>query len=115
MLSHQDWQPVILRKHERKQEKETVGKKDAATLSSVANKPAWKIELQVDGEVGKPIVYVSREDAQKIITGRVSKKMTQKELACKLNMQVKDIQDIESCRAVENKAVLSRIKRILDI
>lgn len=118
MLHHQDWETVTLKKKLPEAEKTIVHKTDAgqhATVSSTTNKPAWKIEQQVDGESGKPIVYVSRFDAQQIIGGRVAKKMTQKDLANRLNMQLKDIQDIESCKAVENKAILAKIKRFLGV
>jgi len=115
MFEHQDWNTVVLKKKLAQPEKALVNKTSHATVSSATNKPAWKIEQQVDGESGKPIVYVSREDAQKIIGGRVGKKMTQKDLANRLNMQVKDIQDIETCKAVENKAVLAKIKRFLQV
>jgi ribosome-binding protein aMBF1 (putative translation factor) len=42
-------------------------------------------------------------------------KLTQKDLACKLNMQIKDIQDIESGKALENKMVLSKIRKMLNL
>jgi len=118
MLHHQDWETVIWKKkpsdHENQKSTKAI-RTTSAVVSTTANKPAWKIEQQVDAEHGKPIRLVAREDAQKIIAARVAKKMTQKDLACRLNMQLKDIQDIESCKAVENKAVLSKIRRVLDI
>jgi ribosome-binding protein aMBF1 (putative translation factor) len=115
MFVHQDWETVVLRKSKPVQ-KETVNKNDAKiTVSQIVNKPAWKIEQQVDGDSGKPLQFVSKEDARKIVDGRVGLKLSQKDLACKLNMPLKDIQDIESCKAVENKLVLAKIKRALNI
>lgn len=113
--SHQDWQTVVFRKSSPDQKKEVVIKPTAATISSATNKPAWKIEQQVDSETSKPITYVSKADAAAIVAGRVLLKMTQKDLANRLCMQEKDIKDIESCKAVENKTILSKIKKLLNI
>jgi len=83
------------------------------TISSATNKPAWKIEQQVDSDVGKPIKYVSKQDADTIKNMRIALKLTQGELATKLNIKnikLKDIQEIESAKAVENKSILSTMK-----
>lgn len=117
MYGHQDWTPVVLKKKSA-QPVIVAQKRDSTTAASVStatNKPAWKIEKQVDGDAGKPLTYVSREDARKIIEGRVARKLTQKELAIAMNMNHKDIQDIESCHAVENKMILAKIKRYLNV
>ena len=86
-MQHQDWQEVVFKK--------TVGKgtttarsASVETASSVSSKPAWKIEMDVDSETSKrPLELVNREDAQRIVRGRCDKKLTQKDLATKLNMQ----------------------------
>jgi ribosome-binding protein aMBF1 (putative translation factor) len=117
-MSHQDWEPVVFKKKNTEVQKEAQRRQSAqaasATVSKTANKPAWKIEKQVDGD-GPPVTYVSKDDANKIVQGRVAMKLSQKDLAQRLNMQFKDIQDIENGKAVENKAVLSKIKRFLHI
>lgn len=87
--------------------------KPAATMSTTSSKPAWKIEKMVDGETGKPLVFTSREDAQRIVAGRVSMRLSQKDLAIRLNMQLKDLQEIETCRAVDNRNTIDRILRYL--
>ncbi len=115
-MHHQDWTPVILKKKTPSSEIKTQVKTQKASISSTTNKPIWKLEKQIDDDTfSKPLNYVSRDDAQKIISGRVALKMTQKDLANKLNMQLKDIQDIESCKALENKLILSKIKKLLSI
>lgn len=106
-MQHQDWQTVVFNK---KQEK-TPGIQKNYTL--VNNKPAWKIEKQVDDDTKKPLTYVSKADADYIIQTRIKLKKNQKQLAQELNIQLKDIQDIESCKALENKALISRIKKYL--
>lgn len=117
MYNHQDWSTIVLKKKSSEpSEVKIVSKNDKQSISSVVNKPMWKLEKQIDNiDSGKPLTYVSRDDAQKIIAGRIAMKLTQKDLATKLNMQVKEIQDIENCKALENKLVLSKIKKILQV
>jgi ribosome-binding protein aMBF1 (putative translation factor) len=116
-MHHQDWKEVVFKKPMGKTQIQTKTRTTGVeTASSVSSKPAWKIEMDVDSETSKrPLELVTREDAQRIIRGRCDKKLTQRDLATKLNMQVGVIQDIETCKAVENKAVLGRIKRYLNI
>lgn len=106
-MQHQDWQTVVFNK---KQEKIPVVQKKYAVVN---NKPAWKIEKQVDDDSKKPLTYVSKADADYIIQTRIKIKKNQKQLAQELNLQLKDLQDIESCKAVENKALISKIKKHL--
>lgn len=117
MYTHQDWETVVLKKKQpggngtSNEPKKTIPQ-STLTASQV---PAWKIEKQVDSEEGKPLNFVSKEDAQVIIKGRVAQKWTQKDLAVKLNLPLKTIQDIETCKAVQNKAQLAKIKKMLNI
>jgi ribosome-binding protein aMBF1 (putative translation factor) len=119
-MDDQDWDTIVFKKRKHKTDNAQKVNKDNIinpTISKVTNTPAWKIEKQIDNSDDnvKPIKYVSKEDANKIIHARFELKLSQKDLAKQLNMQVKDIQDIETCKAVENKSVLSRIKRHLKI
>jgi putative transcription factor len=120
MYEHQDWNTVVLKKKktdaEVKQErvKKHVGN-TGPTMSSTTNKPAWKIEKQVDDENSKPVTYVSKQDSSAIMKARLAMKLSQKDLAQRLNMQFKDIQDIENGKYLENKAIISKIKRVLHI
>lgn len=112
--SHQDWNTVVFNKKKQDTQIKQRSVHGGATVSTVANKPAWKIEQQVDSDMGKPVQYVSKKDATEIIQKRVTCKLSQSQLATKLNLSCDVIKDIESCKAVENKSVLSRIKRELD-
>lgn len=114
-MEHQDWETVVFKKksqHEITREK--VPRQNGHTVTP-SQKPAWKIEQQVDSENGKPLNLVSSEVAKAIINGRIALKLTQKQLAQRLNLQEKDVKDIESCKAIENKALIARIKRTLGI
>lgn len=114
---HQDWEPVVFKKKNQNAAiVEKVAKKDVNNMTLVAGeKPAWKIEKQVDSEDQKPLNLVSSDVAKSIIGGRIAMKLTQKQLAQRLCIQEKDIKDIESCKAVENKALLAKIKKTLCI
>lgn len=122
MYNHQDWEPVVIKKNPAKTTSASSSavarsrvQNNNASTSSINNKPAWKIEQQVDGDVGKPMTLVSKEDGAKITRGRVAMKLSQKDLAMKLNLPAKTIQDIENGKAVENKALLSKIRKMLNI
>jgi len=45
---------------------------------------------------------------------RLSQKMTQKDIAQKLNIPVKDINEIESGKMKHNGALMGRIKRLMN-
>lgn len=108
-MQNQDWTPVVFHK-----KPDTVRRVEAPqTFSATTAKPAWKIEQQED--LGVELKRVCKEDTQRIIQGRVNKKLCQKDLATKLNMQLKDIQEIENGKALENKQQLAKIKKFLQI
>ena len=109
----QDWTPVVFKQKKPPNERDggmggaAGGRPSTATVSTTSSKPAWKIEQMA--EDGVRIPRVSREDAQRIVAGRVAKKLTQAALAAALRMQARDIQDIESGKAVEDRKVISKI------
>lgn len=113
-MQHQDWETVIINKSKPKQNVTVEKKTTQATITS-SQKPAWKIEKMVDSDEGKPINLISSDTAKAIIGGRVAAKLTQKQLAQQLNISEKEIKDIESGKAVENKLLISKIKRRLHI
>lgn len=113
-MQHQDWETVIINKTKPIQNVTTERKTTAATTTT-SQKPAWKIEKMVDSDEGKPINLISSETSRAIIAGRVAAKLTQKQLAQQLNISEKEIKDIESAKAVENKLLISKIKKRLNI
>jgi ribosome-binding protein aMBF1 (putative translation factor) len=115
----QQWDTVILRKNKptpTKTDEDRARVVGGAAMGSASSKPLWKIEQMVDDPNAKrPLEFVKKEEAQKIVQARVAAKLSQQELAQRLNMQKKDLEMIEQCKAVENKAVLAKIKRYLHI
>ena len=115
-MIHQDWTTVVLKRPrpDSQQQREVQAKYKPSVSGS--GKPAWKVEQQVDSDTGKPINLVPVETAKDIVRGRVAAKLTQKQLAQRLiNISEKDINEIESGKAIENKAVLAKIKRFLGL
>lgn len=110
-MHHQDWETIILNKPT----SSTVAKTTPPATLTASQKPAWKVEKQVDADTGKPLTYVDPSTAKSIVSGRVARKLSQKDLARRLNVSEKEIKDIESGKALENKALLSKIRRELGI
>jgi putative transcription factor len=134
MYSHQDWTPVVVKKKVAPV-KEAVARTAAMAVATGiggtgkvgsqcnhathnahnSDIPAWKIEKMVDGDSGPAVLRVSKEDAQAIIKGRVAMKLTQAQLARNLCIPEIDIKNIEAGKAVQNKALLARIKKALKL
>jgi putative transcription factor len=131
-FEHQDWNPVVVKKRlvPIKEAVVKTGHVSATAIGAGSGKshvnhathsshnadiPAWKIEKMADADTGPAVKYVSKEAAQAVIKGRVAMKLTQAQLAQRLNIPEKDVKEIESGKAVENKALLSKIKRALNI
>lgn len=110
---HQDWDVVTLRAKVAERPPSAY-QHQSATQSTTSSKPAWKIEKQVDDETSKKAIeYTSREDAKSIVDRRMALRLSQRDLAMRVNVDVKEIQAIESCRAVENRNLLAKIRRVL--
>lgn len=112
-MEHQDWTTVYTEANkeinktpaERKKEKEM--KKNSEKFAKEN-----KIEKQIeDGNLKhKKMDSSFGKDLQK---KRLSKGMTQKDLALKLNIPVKDINHIESGKAKHNPGLMNKINRIM--
>lgn len=128
--SHQDWDTVVLNKTKPQSQRATntdgkgvpsgshmgnINKQKQSQLQAASSRPAWKIEQKADDPDQKPVDYVSKDLAKAIVSARVAMKLKQKDLAVKMNMSEREIHDIEAGKAVENKAVLAKIKRFLNI
>jgi ribosome-binding protein aMBF1 (putative translation factor) len=113
---HQDWKTIVLRQGgaTTKPPRSSGPPPQAATVASTTGTPAWKVEQRADAETGKPISYVTKTDACSIVKRRVAMKLSQRDLAMRINVDVKEIQAIEACRAVENRGLLAKIRRAME-
>ena len=112
-LSHQDWDTIYLKgdieinktPEDRKKEKQN-------EINSVKFAKENKIDKQIEEGILKHKKMDSSygKDLQK---KRLNKGMTQKDLAQKLNIQVKDINEIESGKAKHNPGLMNKINRVM--
>ena len=109
MSHHQDWTPVVFNK------KSNDGKdteKEKPSLSSLSNVGIYKAASDDDIKKTK---YVSKSTSQAIMSARSEKKMTQKELAQKCNMDVSIINEIERGACVYNATHVNKIQSVLGV
>jgi ribosome-binding protein aMBF1 (putative translation factor) len=104
----QDWTPVVLKKRVEKQYAPSVG----ASVSSLANVGVYKAASDDDAKKTK---YVSKATSDAIKTLRCEKKLTQKELAQKCNMDAAIINEIERGVGVYNAAHINKIQSVLGV
>lgn len=77
-------------------------------------KPAKQPNLLED-DVPKPIRMVTKDISLKVQRRRQELKLTQKELALKINKNVNVIQEIENGTAKYDRSVLNKLERVLNI
>ena len=109
-LEHQDWDPIYVRANKYIEKKDKKEKNTKVQQFSKINKLEKKIE---DGNLKHD---KTPSNFGKIVQQRrLEKNMTQKDLAQKINLPVKTINEIECGKAKHNPQVVSKIKRILNI
>ena len=104
----QDWTPVVLKK---RVEKPDV-KPTTTTGSSLANVGVYKAASDGDAKKTK---YVSKATSDAIKNLRCEKKLTQKELAQKCNMDAAIVNEIERGVSVYNAAHINKIQSVLGV
>lgn len=102
----QDWTPVVLKK---RVEKPTVV---PSSTSSLANVGLYKAASDDDAKKTK---YVAKATSDAIKTLRCEKKLTQKELAQKCNMDAAIVSEIERGGGVYNAAHINKIQSVLGV
>lgn len=128
MNTHQDWETVVFRKKPQKygtteQDINKARRQDANIdthkKTDVSNKNLQnqsvntrKLDAETEDFHHKK---VPTEVAKAIERGRIAKKLTQDALARALNMQSREINEIEKGQALYNGQVLAKIKKFLDI
>ena len=107
-MEGQDWDTLILYRKDSDKKKETpkvsskveISKKESLTLDSTEGGSHQKVSLSL---------------AKQIQQGRTIQKMSQKELALKLCVQPKIVQDYESGKAIPEPNILNKISSTLKI
>ena len=104
----QDWTPVIFNKRT----VSTTTNKPVATSSSLENVGVYKAASDDDVKKTK---YVSKATSDTIKAVRCEKKLTQKELAQKCNMDASIISEVERGGGVYNAAHINKIQTVLGV
>ena len=121
-MDHQDWTPVVLRNAKQvaaKAARETVDRdKTHAARSSLRKLEG---DIKVSGSEEAPaaakLPRLGAVMRQTMIQARVALKLSQADLAKRLNMQPKIINELESGKVIaENeKAILQKVQRVLGV
>ena len=105
---HQDWTPVLFKKSDSNNK----SKEEKSTTSSLSSVGVYKASGDDDVKKTK---YISKNTSQAITNARCEKKMTQKELAQKCNMEVSIINEIERGVCVYNATHVNKIQTVLGV
>tara|TARA_Y100000389_G_C17468694_1_gene528175 strand:+ start:4147 stop:4482 length:336 start_codon:yes stop_codon:yes gene_type:complete len=98
-MSHQDWTPFVMQKR-------TTQKKEQKTSQKKVSQLAENIETK----------FIPASDFKvKMMQARVAKKMTQKDLAAKMNVPITQIQKWESGKIVPTNQQIAKVSRAIGV
>ena len=100
-MEHQDWKQIVFKK-----------KKYKVPPPKPPKNSTFK---KIDGDDPNPPQSLNHSIKLRIQQARVEKKLTQKQLAQKINLSVHTINEYESGIAIPNRQILSKIGRALGI
>ena len=111
-MNHQDFKDIVIHsKNSRlKQTKKEIVKKNVTNSNKIQVINSKKLE----NEDVRP-EYVSKEDVKKIIQARTLLKLSQQDLANKLNVKKNVINELESGKMLKNGLFISKIKKVLKL
>jgi ribosome-binding protein aMBF1 (putative translation factor) len=105
----QDWTPVVLNKRTAANVPKESAPKSAPSLANVG------VYKAASDEDVKKTKYVSKATSDAVRTARCEKKLTQKELAQKCNMDAAIIGEVERGGGVYNAAHINKIQSALGV
>ena len=107
----QDWKPVVINNRTLNQKLNNKPNVDAPGRSSLENVGVYKAASDEDTKKTK---YVTKPTSDAVRTARCEKKLTQKELAQKCNMDAAIISEIERGGCVYNPAHINKLQSVLE-
>ena len=111
-MDHQDWKPVVWTKKPDKKKNVKKGSVAVANTNKNFQGQGTGKKIKDDDEI-KRIPTVGMAIGKQIAQARNAKKMTQKELANKMNITTQIIQQNECGKAPKNNGLLARFERAL--
>jgi len=109
-MDHQDWKTIVLKNPNLVNQPKNIVKKTDLPKSTVNS----SIKLNENDEVTQ-IKYVPKDISKLIIQGRITKKLTRKDLANSLNLKEDIITNIENGKAIYDGNLIAKIKKILNV
>jgi ribosome-binding protein aMBF1 (putative translation factor) len=106
----QDWTPVVLNKRTNDKIKPATATVTGSGTSSLENVGVYKA---VSDDDAKKTKYVTKPTSDAVRTARCEKKLTQKELAQKCNMDASIISEIERGGGVYNPGHINKLQSVL--
>ena len=112
-MEHQDFRVITIGSKVKKNTnlKREIVKKNVSNSNNIYNVNAAKLENSDDIQ----IKYVDKEVVKNIIQARTLQKISQQDLANKLNVRKSVITELESGKMLKNNQFISKVKKILRI
>ena len=115
MSHHQDWTTVVFSNKSDDNKKRGDKEKPSSSSSSSSSLSNVGVYKAASDDDVKKTKYVLKATSQAIMSARSEKKITQKELAQKCNMDVSIINEIERGACVYNAAHINKIQSVLGV
>lgn len=118
MYSHQDWNVVVLRKKDNKTTSVNEAFRQGQAVQTIAKTKPTETLVSLNKLDDNPEDFkhkkVPKEIAEKIIRKRIELKLTQADLAKKINVPVAKIQEVEAMKSVYDANLLNKIRRAIN-
>lgn len=116
-MEHQDWNTLYVNLKDKSKATNVENKSDKNKVKKDNNfvlQKDSKLEQRI-GEGDMKHQKISKELSKQIQQGRLSKGLTQKQLANQLSIPVNEINQMENGQYLNNKQKISKVKRFLSI
>lgn len=99
-FSHQDWNTVVLAKKETKHTNTNIHQLSGQQIKNI------KLDNATEPDKIKKYTIMNQKNLREY---RLSKNLSQKELAQQCNLPLQTIQEIENCKGIYNGSVINKI------
>lgn len=116
-MEHQDWNTLYVRLKDKSKATNTDTKTNQSKVKK-DNKNVLQKDSKLEQRIGEGDMKhqkISKELSKQIQQGRLSKGLTQKQLANQLSIPVNEINQMENGQYLNNKQKISKVKRFLSI
>lgn len=113
-MEHQDWTTVVLKKNKNTTAKKTTTKVPVSKTNSNNTFSGTGKKIN-DEDEPKKLPTVGIVVGKQIAQARCAKKLSQKELAAKINMLPNVVQQYENGKALRNNSLLAKFERVLGV